>query len=147
MVMKLIDRAIMLLIVVNIIVSFYIALATGTGSYFCDTGSGCDTVQNSTYSELFGIKLSWIGITSFSILLAAYFLFRDKRYWIFFLMSTLGMISAIYFIYLQVFVIKALCNNCLVVDILAILIFILSVYDIHQKTAEKTAKKQETKAL
>ena len=85
------------------------------------TQTGCYEVQTSEYEEIFGIKSSVLGLICFSIILS--FIISEiktpKKYKrrLIFLGIILFSIFAIYFIYLQLFVIKEFCQYCLVVDI------------------------------
>lgn len=88
-------------------------------------GDSCVAVQTSEYEKTFGINNAHIGLVAFPILaiLTILELKRPRKYqkkMITFGM-TLGAMFAIYFIYLQFFVIKAFCKYCIVVDIAVIL--------------------------
>lgn len=105
-----------ILVIVSAILSFFPVEKICGG-----TQTGCYEVQTSEYEEIFGIKSSFLGLICFSILLG--FIISEiktpKKYkrklifWGIILFS----IFAIYFIYLQLFVIKKFCEYCLVVDI------------------------------
>jgi len=86
----------------------------------CKPGEGCDTVQNSKYAYTFGIKNSYLGIIVFSFLsLVTLSHIRDpkkKKHRIISGGIIVGSLIAVYFIYLQKFVIEAWCKYCLVVD-------------------------------
>jgi uncharacterized membrane protein len=60
------DILIGILILSEIALCFYIGIS-GQNNYFCTVGSDCDSVQNSIYGKLFGIKLAWFGVACFSI--------------------------------------------------------------------------------
>lgn len=90
-------------------------------SEICDVNEGCEVVAHSTYNTTFGVKNSLFGSIIFFILCIACFIYLDnplqktKRfidYSIF-----LGSIVALYFLYIQAFVLQAFCKYCLVVDI------------------------------
>ncbi len=105
-----------ILIIVSAILSFFPAEKICGG-----TQTGCYTVQTSEYEEIFGIKSSILGLICFSIILG--FIISEiktpKKYKrrLIFLGIILFSIFAIYFIYLQLFIIKEFCKYCLVVDI------------------------------
>ena len=99
---------------------------------FCKHGEGCDTVKNSIYAHTLGIENSIYGVIIFSLLLIITGI-HAKKYSknleiIINLSIILGSIVALWFIYLQKFVLEAWCRYCLVVDVaifiaLAIIIF------------------------
>jgi len=96
------------------------------------TFSGCSEVQNSIYENIFfGVSNATIGLIAFSILLIVC-LWQIKnpskiKNQILTLGLFVGFIFAIYFIYLQLFVLKAICEYCIVIDIGAILSFLIIV--------------------
>ena len=101
-------------------------------SLVCDPGKGCDVVQHSPYSYFLGIKNSHYGVIAFSILsLITFFQLRNpsskKRLYID-LGILIGSGIAIYFIYLQEFVIKAYCKYCLIIDIGLIFALFLMIF-------------------
>jgi len=82
--------------------------------------SGCSIIHYSSYDKTLGINNSYFGVLGFSILIILTLLNmnqqnknRELLIKIFVIFSS---IIAIYFIYLQVFIIKAFCKYCLVVD-------------------------------
>lgn len=81
----------------------------------------CDLVQSSKYVKTLGIKNDYYGIIAFSFLTILTFLQIKKklktRRLIINTGVIIGSIAALYFIYLQQFVIKAWCAYCLTVDI------------------------------
>lgn len=90
--------------------------------------SGCNVVAASQYSHVFGIPLAEFGILFYSLLfiLAALelvifdqFLRRALQ-----AISFIGLIASLYFTFVQVFMIGALCIYCVASAIIALLIFI-----------------------
>ena len=120
---------ILFLIIANITLSSYIIYTDLTGKEgLCLTGQDCKIVQNSSYSSIFGIKLSYFGLISFIILLIIFILYIKNKVnlLLFKLVTFLGVLFAFYFLYLQIFVIKAICSTCLTIASIAIIIFFLS---------------------
>ncbi len=81
----------------------------------------CYAVQTSQYETTLGIKNAHIGLFAFSIMAILIFLHikkpsKNKKQLI-----TIGIIGAtifaLYFLYLQFFVLDALCKYCMVIDI------------------------------
>ncbi|RMD45775.1 vitamin K epoxide reductase family protein [Candidatus Pacearchaeota archaeon] len=83
--------------------------------------SGCSIVNNSKYGKTFGVRNSYWGIFAFTVLISltiSQLVKPNKKKENFIALGIiLGSIVAIYFIYLQLFVIKAYCKYCMVVDI------------------------------
>jgi uncharacterized membrane protein len=118
-----------ILIAAEIILSGYLAYTVLSGiDAVCLTGENCKIVQNSQYSQILGIPLSVIGTLSFLALIILYSLvYKGLLDYNWFLAACIfGTLDALYFIYLQFFVIKALCSNCLFVDFGMILILIIA---------------------
>ena len=125
------NNFLLFLIIFEIIITAYL-LFSGTGnSYLCLDNSSCSSVQNSIYGKIFGVKLSLFGSLSFIILLSAYLLMIKGRikYEKFLFLGIIGLILALYFIYLQIFVLKEICSSCMVIDIGMIMIFFLILWD------------------
>jgi len=84
-------------------------------------GSGCYIINTSKYAATIGIKNCYFGLTAFSVLifLAIWNILKPKKYkkQLILLGLLLGSVFSIYFIYLQLIVIKACCQFCMVVDI------------------------------
>ena len=85
------------------------------------TDTGCYIVNTSEYEKTIGIKNSYFGLIAFSVLiiLTLYYILKPKKYkkQLILIGLIIGSIFAAYFIYLQVIVIKAYCEYCMVVDI------------------------------
>jgi len=96
-----------------------------------DQTSGCSIVQNSQYKKTLGINNSYFGIIAFTILITITIshMQNPKRYKKIFLTSLtiISALVAIYFIYLQIFVIKAFCTYCMIVDIGVLFALIITV--------------------
>lgn len=126
-----------LLIIFNIILSGVLIYNSHYGNQICLTGGDCAEVQNSQYSQLFGIKLTNLGIIAFVLLLGLYILYIKKTNLylekLFLIASVLGGLMALYFIYIQFVLIGKICSNCMIIDSFAIIISILSLYDFKKK--------------
>lgn len=99
----------------------------------CNPGEGCDTVLTSPYAYTLGIKNSYYGIAIFT-LLSFVTLFHiqkpnKKTKYLIHLSMIIGSLIALYFIYLQYFVIKAYCKYCLVVDISLLIGLIIVIFN------------------
>ena len=111
---------------VNIILSLIILLNTEevVSPEQCFVGGGCSLAQNSIYSSIFGIPLTYMGIIGFSfILLAILFNKRALNYLI-----LIAGIFSLWLVYVQFFILKQICNYCIVVDILTLIMFFTMVF-------------------
>lgn len=107
-----------------------IILYTNSLTGICDPGKGCDVVNSSVYGSTLGIKNSTYGIFifSFMILLTAFHMKKPSSHTrkIIHAAVILGSVIALYFLYLQFFVIRIFCSLCLIIDfgLLIALIFL-----------------------
>jgi uncharacterized membrane protein len=95
-------------------VATYIAIAEADGgSATCIAGSaGCQTVADSTHSELLGINVAAIGIFGYALLLLAAILRGDGARMAGFALALIGFGFSLYLTYLELFVIDAICQWC-----------------------------------
>lgn len=118
-----------------ILISVNIASKNGNDSGFCLTGddgkSDCQNVQNSRYAYFLGVSNSFYGLFIFAALSILTFMQirrkNKKRQILIDTSAVIGFLIALYFIYLQIFVIKDFCKYCLVIDIGLIIAFALIV--------------------
>jgi uncharacterized membrane protein len=112
--------AALLLALAGLGVATYIAIAeSGGGTPKCLAGgSGCETVANSKYSELAGVNVAVIGIFGYALLLIAALLPGDPGRFGGFLTALIGFGFSLYLTYLELFVIDAICQWCVVSAIL-----------------------------
>ena len=126
---KLLSGVLFFLIIIEILISAFLIFQPSNASVFCATGSSCGDVQSSSYGYILGIKLSYIGLFSFIALLSLFILSSKKeifRFW-YLLACLLGAFLAAYLIFIQLFVLNQICSNCLIIDSIIILIFIISI--------------------
>jgi uncharacterized membrane protein len=87
----------------------------------CGASEGCTIVNTSKYETTLGIKNAHIGLIAFPILaiLTILELRKSRKYQK--RLITLGMLIgsafAIYFLYIQFFILEALCKYCLIIDV------------------------------
>lgn len=118
----------LLIFVLSLISSIILFSNSLTG--ICDPGKGCDVVNSSAYGSTLGIKNSLYGIFifSFMIILTFFHMNKPNRHTkrIIHTAVILGSVIALYFLYLQFFIIRAFCSFCLVIDfgLLIALIFL-----------------------
>jgi uncharacterized membrane protein len=121
--------AIILLLLAGLVGSI---LTLSENSAFCiadEEKTGCSAVQSTPYAYTLGIKNGYYGIAFFSILiilaLSQVYQTRELTKKLFQIGIISGVIIAIYFLYLQAFVIRDFCTPCLIVDFS--IIFVLGI--------------------
>ncbi|MCL5733772.1 MAG: vitamin K epoxide reductase family protein [Patescibacteria group bacterium] len=102
----------------------------------CSILAGCDKVAASAYAKIYGIPIPLLGVIfylAFFVLFFAFSIspaeggFKKKRMAGFMVFAAfLGVVFSAWLLFLQIFVIKALCLYCLVSDAAAAAIFALS---------------------
>ncbi len=90
----------------------------------CMIGHSCDSVQSSIYGSIFGIKLSYIAVFAFISLLLSFLFYKP----IFAIGTYLGAAAAVVLIAIQLFVLKEICSNCMIIDGTMILILLASLF-------------------
>lgn len=97
----------------------------------CSILSGCEEVTTSIYSTFFDAPVALFGTIYYLIiflLLILYLNTKNKKIFYFASKITLfGFLASIWFVYLQIFVLKALCLYCLVSAITSTILFILGI--------------------
>lgn len=105
----------------------------------CSLTAGCDTVLNSAYATVGPIPLAAIGAAYYllALLLAVYIYTSESPYtgaaraiWI---LSGMGVLASFFYIYIQIFIIQALCVYCLGSALTSILLFVASSFLVFRK--------------
>ncbi|MEK7635496.1 MAG: vitamin K epoxide reductase family protein [Patescibacteria group bacterium] len=98
----------------------------------CTLLNGCETVLTSKYSEVFGVPIALIGALFYSTVFLfslAYLKTKNNKIIIVFLaLTALAFLMSLFFIYLQFFVIKAVCEYCLISAAASTILFVTSVF-------------------
>lgn len=93
---------------------------------------GCEVVLTSPQSEIMGIPVALFGLLYYATVLLlslAYIISKKEsvlRYAAYF--TPVGFISSVYFVYLQLFVINAICLYCMASAATSTILFALGVY-------------------
>ncbi len=114
----------------GILDSYYLTLEhfSGTippcvGGFFPD----CGKVLTSPYSVVFGVPLALLGMIHYSILTLFIFLsiYTEKKLFIriLFLLTAFGMVVSLYLIFLQGFIIRALCQYCILSAFISFMLY------------------------
>jgi uncharacterized membrane protein len=95
----------------------------------CSIFEGCETVTTSKYAVVFNVPLALIGALYYLfifILSAMYFDFRNyKIIFVLSFFSIFGFLFSLWLVYLQIFVIEAICFYCVVSAAISTSLFIL----------------------
>jgi uncharacterized membrane protein len=114
----------------------------------CPLGGSCDLVNNSVFSEIFGIPVSAFGILSFAFFLvvslaAWHKMVEEKMAWMAMaIVSGLSLLGALYFVYLMVFVLEAICTWCVFSHLILLTIFLLSYTNWKKGESKNTGRKK-----
>lgn len=88
----------------------------------------CKKVQYSSYSRTMGIPNPYLGLAMLVAILFLIFLFLESAvpFWVIFALVSAGFLFSLYFTYIQVVVIKALCTWCVVSALVFSALFVTS---------------------
>lgn len=122
------------IIVILAVLGFGVSLYLSIAHYMsytvpCGITHGCEEVLNSKYATLFGLPLGVWGVGYFTSVIISALLADSYLLWKKILTGLLGLgaLAALVFLSLQFFVIRKICQYCLTVDLLSILLFILDI--------------------
>lgn len=117
-------------------ISVYLATAHYLGfSLPCDFTKGCEAVLESKYSQLLGLPLAVWGVAFFTAIIIVSLLANHYPFWQKALTIILGAgaLAAIVFLSIQFFIIRQVCQYCLVTDFLAIILFLFDLNIEHKR--------------
>ena len=106
--------ALALIAVAGLLISAYLTWTHLTGAApACVGGSGgCETVQTSRYSEILGVPVAALGLFAYGTMLVCAF-FRGERAAILgVFVALVGALLSAYLTYLELFVLRAICQWC-----------------------------------
>ena len=98
----------------------------------CSITQGCEQVLTSQYATVWGIPVALGGAlyyTALFLLAFWYMALNDRRLAKYSLgVSGIGLIATLYLVYLQLFVINAICQFCMVSAVITLLFFSVNAY-------------------
>jgi uncharacterized membrane protein len=120
---------------IGLLTAIYLTIAKLANSQeMCIEGFGdCWTVNNSIYSELFGIPIALFGAGAFLSVLILLWLETRDLFWktngplMLFGITLLGVLLSGYLTYIEIAVIRAICPFCVLSAIAMVLLFIFNV--------------------
>lgn len=103
----------------------------------CSILNGCEKVTSSQYAAIFGIPVALLGSLYYLLIFVLTVIYLDSRNEKFFRLAAgltpIGFLASLIFVYLQVFVIHALCLYCLISAATSTLLFIFSFFAFTKK--------------
>jgi len=130
--------------IIGLLDSIYLAyVKIANTEIYCTPGLGdCDVVNASQWSTLFGIPLGIYGIIGFSfILLLAVFGNKSKMLaphadLLLFAISLAGFLFSLYLTYIELFVLQAICQWCVLSALMMTVIFVTVIHKLVVKSAK-----------
>lgn len=98
-------------------VAGYLLWARLTDTTIACATRGCETVQSSSYSELFGLPVAGLGLVAYAGILASALTTREWARGLGAAIALAGFGFSAYLVYVQAEVLGAFCNWCLASDI------------------------------
>lgn len=124
-------RLSLLLILIGLIDSIYLTYIKFSSSDVACFG-GCDTVNASSYAEIFGIPTALVGAGAYLVLLFLE-IFEDSIPLVnkhftntYFALTLIGVLFSAYLTYLEIKIIHAICPYCVVSAVVMLFLFIIS---------------------
>ena len=117
----------------------------------CTLLKGCEVVTTSSYSTLASIPVAFLGVAYYGVLFLVLLAYIDRRTPLLLIIAArltiVGLIASAYFIFVQIFLIKALCLYCLMSAVSSTVLFVLGMIvlwtaskkNISYRTTAKTA--------
>ena len=106
------------LAVLGAAVTAYLVAARASGATIACATGGCETVQSSRYAEIFGIPVAALALAGFVVLLAAAGLRGDRVRAAQATIALAALVFSAYLLFVQLHLIGAVCQWCLVADVL-----------------------------
>lgn len=96
----------------------------------CSLTGGCETVLTSAFSTILGIPVSLLGVIYYLVIAVGFFAFLESKNHevlrVTLLLTVLGLLASLWFLFLQVFILHAYCAYCLVSVITSTTLFVFS---------------------
>ncbi len=118
----------------------YLTVSHYTGADLnCNLTDGCGQVTSSEYSVIFGIPLALLGLFYYLSVFILSFLYLDiKKPEIFDFIRPLtvaGVLASAWFVYLQIYVIEAICQYCMLSALTSTILFILAMVSLKWRSS------------
>ena len=121
--------------IIGFLDSLYLTIIKYThATIYCTPGLGdCASVQNSRYSTILGIPIALLGALAYLVLVACYIIENKKTAFasisslVIFGTSFFGFIYSLYLTWLELFVLHAICQWCVLSAICITVIFVTTI--------------------
>jgi len=134
--------SIVIFAILGAIDSTYLLIYKLTGNNrMCLGNGGCHNVNFSSYSEIYGIPISAIGLVAYLAMVGIILLeprlrlLEDNGPLLLFGMGITGVAFSAYLTYLEIYVIHAVCPFCVASAIIITLIFVIAIIRLVKQTA------------
>ena len=111
----------------------------------CTFFNGCDKVLSSGYSVVFGVPVSYIGVIFYAVLLGLILMYafngNEKILKLLIGLTGIGFLTSFYLVYVQIFVIRALCFYCLISATGSTILFLISLLAFMKLRFDKVLEK------
>jgi len=123
-----VTRVIAVLAVLGLGVAGYLTYVHYAGIHvLCAASGGCETVQTSSYAKLAGVPVPVLGLIGYAAILASLFVRGEAGRLATAGVALVGFGFSLYLTYLELFVIKAICQWCVGSAVLMTAIAVLAV--------------------
>jgi len=128
----LLRKALILLAAVGLVDSIYLTWIKLSASGVCVVGEGCEIVNTSQYSSIGGIPIALLGAAAYLTLLFILLMETRNEFFEFngpllvFGISLAGVLYSAYLTYLEIYVIRAICEFCVLSAVVLLLMLTLS---------------------
>lgn len=137
----------LLLVLIGTLISAYLSYTelTQTQVVCADTGAfNCDVVQHSAYSKLAGIPIVYLGLATYLLIGALLVLqkrvsfFQEFGGMLIFGLVLFAWLYSMYLVYLQLFVLNAICQWCITHEINMTILFIVTCFRLKNELTIET---------
>ncbi|MEK7083684.1 MAG: vitamin K epoxide reductase family protein [Patescibacteria group bacterium] len=110
------------------------------GHLTCSIFSGCNIVANSQFSQIFGVPVALLGalyyFTVFILAVAYLDMKKEKILRTISLLTPIGLLASLWFVFLQFFILKAICLYCMMSATTSTLLFICGMIYLNKSKAQ-----------
>ena len=126
--------------IIGLVDSIYLAWIkiSNTEAICIIDSKGCEVVNNSRYSEIFGIPVALLGAGAYLAILIVLFLDSREGFWkdngpmIIFGLSFAGVLYSAYLTYIELYVLHAICPFCVISAIALLILLILTIIRVNR---------------
>lgn len=113
----------------------------------CVILEGCDRVTSSLYSTILTVPVAYLGALYYLLIfsLAVWFLISRKELVVRLMsyLTAVGFLASTWFVYVQIFVVKAICFYCMISAMTSGALFVIGSYYLVNRTRKKAHSEQD----